>query len=156
MFQYLNGTVDLSTVPFIYCKQNETARTWWKSGRFCYSSSVSVMTSSLETVRGWNSTFPVSVLMKYISFSNSFFSKLMELFIIITITFFIFLWHILLLKVFMLLYSTSSCFPHPLCTNENWAENVLYGILSCYHLYSSFPVWYGYIITCISLFVQCK
>ena len=60
-----------------------------------YSSSVSVMTSSLETVRWWNTTFPVSVLMKYISFSNSFLSKLMEPFIIITNTFLYFLWHIL-------------------------------------------------------------
>ena len=60
-----------------------------------YSSSVSVIMSSLETVRGWNTTFPVSVLMKYISFSNSFFSKLIEPFITITNTFLYFLWHIL-------------------------------------------------------------
>ena len=73
---------------------DKTARTWWKLGRFGYSS-LSVMMSSLETVRGWNTTFPVSVLMKYISFSNSFLSKLMEPFIIITNTFLYFLWHIL-------------------------------------------------------------
>ena len=56
--------------------------------------------------------------------------------------------------VFILRTSTSSGFPHPLCTNEHGAENVLYGILSCYHLYSSFPVDYVYIITCFLCFVQ--
>ena len=141
-------------IPFVLVIK--FARTWWKFGRIIYFSfSLSVMTLSSENVRGSNITFPVSVLMEYISLSNIFLIKLMELFNIITITFFIFLWHIFFSEIIQnSVSSTSSSFPHPLCTNEHWAENVLYGVLTCYHLYSPFPLWYGFIITLKMRFVQ--
>ena len=63
------------------------------------------------------------------------------------------IWHIFY-EAFFNYSATSSSFPHPLCTNEHWAENVLYGIFTCYHLYSSFPVGYVYIIICILYSVQ--
>ena len=104
---------------FVYYKKRPNLM---KDRTFYYFFSFSALLlilSSEHVGGGSNITFPVSVLMKYILLSNNFLKKLMELFNIQIIPLYSFYGIYLTEFIQTTISSTSSCLPHPLCTNEH-------------------------------------